>query len=392
MLNENILSILKRSSRIWALFAALVLSTPVFAQDEKPNYTADYINSTFYYRNLDVLRGSYSRWDNAAIKEPELAPQSAIYGATYNFNYGRNIEGATRIPILFGLALGNTTIGAYALSSTSHMRIFDPADNWEDKLDSDSEQRFTANTIGVTYRNKWFGVLGDLTYIQSNWSFFAQLSIPILKTRAGLSYSQFQEELLENGNPAITRGDAYNPEYFFITTSLIPSLNLGLNVLNYSDVKVSPKASFSLYQLRKKEKWGDIRFDTEVNFQTNAPSWSRIMELQDYDLRVTFYWMSREKMSNTMTANLMVKPTLIVAFSYKSEVDYFAETLSSSGNFYKNLTGWGGEIGGGVRVLGFKQYGAVEETFMKLVLYYNYTEHNEMYPPLIGGIKFKVTY
>lgn len=364
------------------------------AQDVGENNTADYINSLFYYKNLDVLRGSFFRWDLASKKEPELSPenQGGIYGATYNFNSGRNIEGATRIPMLFGLALGNTKFGYYALTNTSHMRIFDPADTWTEKLNSDKDLRFEAHTAGFTYRNKWIGLITDITYVQNTWSYFAQLSIPIIKTRAGVSFSQFNEVMRPDGGESIINSGDYSPEYYFINSALIRSLNVGLNIFSYSNVKVSPNISFALYQLRKKSNWENIRFDMEAIFKTNAPDWNEVLKFEDYDARLIFYWMNKSKMASDKIGNMLVKATWIFALSYKSEVDYFAETLSSSGSFYKNLYGWGGEIGGGVRVMGFKQYGAVEETFMKLVFYYNYTEHNEMYPPLIGGIKFKVTY
>ena len=59
---------------------------------------------------------------------------------------------------------------------------------------------------------------------------------------------------------------------------------------------------------------------------------------------------------------------------------------------YTGGHGLGGEIGVGLRVLGFKQMGFEEDTYVKFSVFYNYSEYFERYPPMKWGVKFRVIY
>jgi hypothetical protein len=64
--------------------------------------------------------------------------------------------------------------------------------------------------------------------------------------------------------------------------------------------------------------------------------------------------------------------------------------MRDAGIFYAGPKGWGGELGYGMRVLGLKAMGVEDETFLRLSLYYNYSEYFEVFPSIIGGVKFRV--
>ncbi len=379
--------------RITWIATFMVATLSCFAQTETENSTSDYVNSVFYYENLDILRGSYTRWK--ALEKIGGEEANPGISAVYNFNWGRNIEGDTRVPMTFGLGFGKK-VGFYFMTFTSHMRVLNFSSTWEENWESDSEHRFTANTVGLSWTNKYFSLLADVTYIQKNWSYFVQFSIPAIKTRAGVSFSQFNESQdFIAGENTIVRGDSYSPEFYYVTTSIVPGFNLGLDVFSYSKVKASPNIDFSLYRLRSPEKWQTMKIDAQVYFASRAEGWEKVLRSDDYDFRFSGYYFfgyDESSMVNQNSGGVIVgRMGLVASVSYKSGTDLLAETIQESNSNTYYLTGWGGEFGFVWRMIGFKKYGAVTEDLLKLVMYYNYSEYNELYPPLIGGLKFKVT-
>lgn len=378
---------------VWiTLFSILLTQEKVYAQVADKSAT-DYVNSVFYYKNLDVIRSSYSRWKNLEKVGGEEANPGI--SAVYNFNWGRNIEGTTRLPMTFGIG-GGKKFGMYFMAFSSHIRVLNYGSSWEENWNSDRVHRFTAQTAGINWSTKFFSVLADVTHIQKGWSYFAQLSIPVIKARAGVSFSQFNEVMnLTNGENVIARGDEYSPEFYYFTTSIIPGINLGLDVFSYSKVQASPNIDFSLYRLIKEDKWQTMPFDLQVYFASRAEGWSKVLTSEDFEIRFSGYYLfnqSEPGMATEKSEGLIVSRTgLVASLIYRSGVDLLAETIQETNDNIYNLTGIGGEFGFVWRMMGFKKYGAVTEDIIKVVAYYNYAEYNELYPPLIGGLKFKLT-
>ncbi len=57
---------------------------------------------------------------------------------------------------------------------------------------------------------------------------------------------------------------------------------------------------------------------------------------------------------------------------------------------YNGQNGFGGELGVGIRVLGFKKLGFEEDTYVRLSYYYNYSGYYERFPGMEQGFKFRV--
>jgi len=367
-----------------------------FEKEEPSNFTSDYINSMFYYGNLDHLRSSFNRSSKLGKVKSEYehsGSENAGVGAIlYDFNYVRNIEGDSKVPMLLGVAGSHKKIGFHALVSTTNMRIFGPGNSWDEKLQEDPK-RFQGTSFGLSYNTKWFNVLGDITYAQKNLSYFGQLNIPFIKLRAGIGISKYNQIVDTMGYTTIVQGDAYSPDYYFINSAILRFINVGFSVLSYSEVKLAPHVSFSLYQISKRDKWDGLKYDMEVYFKTFTPGLKQILELKDYETRVTFYYFlggAIEKERNIEDKSLSTRGAYFASVSYKSGLDYIAETMRKAGVFYSGPKGWGGELGYGIRVLGLKNYGIDDETFLKISLYYNYSEYFEVWPSFIGGIKFRV--
>ena len=394
---ERVTSILKKVAMATSLLAVVHSAQAQYNQPESYDFTADYINSVYYYKNLDHLRGAYDRvlgMQSLTGKYTGRSDSLDLQGTSviYDFNYGRNIVGDSKIPMLFGGAYVSKNYSVHALISTTHMRIFSHEDTWQEKLQADPK-RFQGTTIGGSYNHKWFNVLGDITYAQKNLSYFGQLNVPIIKLRAGIGLSPYTELTDTLGFTKIVEGNKITPDYYFVKSAIIPFINFGFSVLSFSEVRVSPNVSFSLYQIRKKEKWHNLKFDMEVFIQTHSPGYKEILEFEDVDARVTFYLLggkSEERSRGIVNPTIATHQTLFLGLSYKSGKDYITETMRNAGVFYAGPKGLGGELGVGVRVLGLKNYNVDNETFLKLSLYYNYSEYYEVWPSLIGGIKFRV--
>lgn len=362
------------------------------APDESKKYfTADYINSMYYYGYLDHLRSSFNRF-SSLYSQYNPGSQNSLRGGAimYDFNYGRNIEGDSKIPMLIGGSMLYKSLGIHALISTTHMRIFGPEETWQEKL-ADDPKRFRGTTIGLSYNHKYASVLGDITYAQENFSYFGQITIPILRIRAGVGMSKYKEFTNpETGDTYIIEGDGITPDYYFVKSNILKFLNIGFTSLSYTQAKVSPYLSFSFYQLLKKEKWNSLKYDLELYYETSTPGFKDILESKDYEMRATFYYFQGKEPKTKKAQTSVLKGGPFLSVSYKSEFDYVTNVMRDAGIFYAGPKGWGGELGYGMRVLGLKAMGIDDETFLRLSLYYNYSEYFEIYPSIIGGIKFRV--
>ena len=363
--------------------------------EEQPSFTADYVNSMFYYSNLDHLRSSFNRISSLESLESNNGKSKSNFkrGAViYDFNYGRNVMGKPKVPMLVGASGMYKQIGFHALISTTHMRMFGGGESWEENYVYDLE-RFSGSSFGLSYNNKWFNVLGDVTYAQKNLSFFGQFNIPVIKLRAGIGISKYNQIIDSLGYTTIIQGDRFTPDYYFVNSSILKFINVGFSVLSFSEVRLSPHLSFSLYQLYNRNRWSNLKFDVELYLKTQTPGIKEVFEMQDYEARCSFYFFAGADFgssSDETASPIATRGAFFTSISYKSGTDYIAQTMQNAGISYKGPTGWGGEIGYGIRVLGLRNYGIDDETFLKVSLYYNYSAYFDVWPALIGGIKFRV--
>lgn len=359
------------------------------AQNPENNLTAEYINGVFYYKRLDYMRESYDRW-RMIMKDyhPDEDVKKYNYGifsAMNDFNFGRDVDTVKINPILIGYAFGNKKFGYYFLLSTSDVR-----NNFRKESDQ-SDGKYNGITIGLSYQIKWFSLLADATYASKSLSIYGKIFFPGIRTHFGVGTSRF-DEIIDpvDQQKKIIKSKILNPDQFTFATSIIPYFNVGLRMLKYTKIRYMPNISMALHQYIKQDRWAEMKWDGEFFFETRGEKSQNLFKMKDYDMRFTLYRLLGEPLVEEK--GICVRWTVFVGVSYKSELDYFAQTLTESGKVYTGQNGVGTEIGAGLRVLGFKKYGFQEDTYVRFSYFYNYSNYFERYPGMKQGLKFKVMF
>lgn len=365
------------------------ISIGCFSQEPEENLTGEYINGVFYYKRLDYMRESYDRWrmimSDYHPGEDVKKYNYGIYSAMNDFNFGRDMDTIKINPMLIGYAFGKENFGYYFLLSTSDFR------NFFRKEADQSIGKFNGVTLGVSYQLKWFSLLVDATYASKSISLYGKLFIPALRTHLGVGSSRFDEVIDPvDQQKKIIRSNLLNLDQFTFVTSKIPYFNLGLRVLKFTRTRYMPNVSLALHQYIDQSKWESMKWDGEFFFETRGEKIKNFFSMEDYDVRFTLYRLLGEPL--VKEDGICVRWTIFAGVSYKSEIDYFAKTLTESGKVYTGQNGVGTEIGCGLRVLGFKKYGFQEDTYVRFSYFYNYSNYFERYPGLKQGLKFKVMF
>ena len=369
--------------------AILAISSYCFGQDPKENLTGEYINGVFYYKRLDYMRESYDRWRMLMQEyhpgEDVKKYNYGIYSAMNDFNFGKDLDTNKVNPMLIGYAFGNEKLGYYFLLSTSDFR------NYFRKEVDQSVGKFNAITLGLSYQIKWFSLLADMTYASKTLSVYGKIFFPGIKTHLGVGTSRFDEVVDPvDQQKKIIKSKVLSPDQLAFATSIIPYFNVGLRMLKYTKIRYMPNLSLALHQYIKQEKWANMKWDAELFFETRGEKSKNIFKMEDYDVRLTLYRLLGEPLVSS--DGICLRWTIFGGISYKSELDYFAQTLTESGKVYTGQNGVGFEVGGGLRILGFKKYGFQEDTYVRFSYFNNYSNYFERYPGLKQGLKFKVMF
>jgi len=374
------------------LFLGLALSglfLQSFCQQTDENLTGEYINGIFYYNRLDYMRQSYDRW-GMIMKEyhPDEDVRKynyGIYSAINDFNFGKDVDGVKITPLLLGYAFGKNHFGYYFLLSTNDFR------NTFRSEEEESAGKFNAVTLGTSYQTKWFSLLADATYASQEFSIYGKVFLPIIRSHIGVGTSRFDEYVDPvSEQKRIIRKKVLRPDVFSFATSIIPYFNVGLRILKLTKSKYIPNISFAFHQFKDQSQWGEMKWDGEVFFETRGEEIKNIASMKDFDVRFTLYRLLGEPLVEE--DGICLRWTVFAGASYKSELDYFAETLTESGKVYTGQSGVGFELGTGLRVLGFKKYGFQEDTYVRFSYFNNYSNYFERYPGMKQGLKFKVMF
>jgi hypothetical protein len=377
-------------NRIPIILAIMVLPVAgCLAQQPGENLTGEYINGVFYYKRLDYMRESYDRWrmimDEYHPGEDVRKYNYGIYSAMNDFNFGRDVDTTKITPMLIGYAFGKNKLGYYFLLSTSDFRNI-----FRKEVDR-SAGYFNGVTLGLSYQIKWFSLLADVTYASKSLSVYGKLFLPGLKTHFGVGTSRFDEVVDPvDQQKRMVKSKVLNPDQFTFATSIVPYFNVGLRLLRYTRVRYVPNISLALHQYIRKERWAEMKWDAELFLETRGEKTRNILKMEDYDVRLTLYRLLGEPL--VKEDGICLRWAVFGGVSYKSELDYFAQTLTESGKVYTGQHGVGFEAGTGLRVLGFKKYGFQEDTYVRFSYFYNYSNYFERYPGMKQGLKFKVMF
>lgn len=363
--------------------------TILLAQQSNENVTGEYINGIFYYNRLDYMRQSYDRWGmimrDYHPDEDVRKYNYGIYSAMNDFNFGKDVDGVKINPLLIGYAFGQNNFGYYFLLSTSDFRNTFRNENEE------SQGKFNAVTLGTSYQTKWISVLADATFASQTFSVYGKVFFPIIRSHLGVGTSQFDEYIDPvSEQKRIIRKKVLRPDVFSFATSIIPYFNVGLRILKLTKSKYIPNISFAFHQFKDVSEWDDMKWDGEVFFETRGEEIKNIASMKDFDVRLTFYRLLGEPLVED--DGICLRWTIFAGVSYKSELDYFTETLTESGKVYNGQHGVGFELGTGLRVMGFKKYGFQEDTYVRFSYFNNYSNYFERYPGMKQGLKFKVMF
>lgn len=380
--------------RVIVFLLALTLGQTAIKAQDTENLTHEYINGIFYFKMLDNLRGSYdkARMLNRDGYEGML---KGIYGTLYDFNFGIDSDKLLGTPKMYGMAVGDTKSvkwGAHVLAySTSNASYSNLSKEFRRAISPD---RFRAITVGGSYDFKYLYLTADYTYAAGVSSLYGRVFVPFLRTHVGVGTSQF-DEIIDpiDQQKKIIKSKVFSFDNVQFVTSAIPYLNLGLKVYRISQLRYAPNVYFSVHQFFKKSVWEKFRWDADFFFETRTSDLLKISEMEDYDARFTLYWLSRPGLfvkNKDENAPIDVRATVFAGVSYKSETDIYNQAISESGMVYNGQQGLGIEVGAGLRVLGFKRLGYMEDTYIRLSYYNNYSAYFERYPGMMQGVKFRV--
>jgi hypothetical protein len=374
------------------IVAIIFLNSGIYGQD----INSYYINTLYFNKKTDILKSGFDRWEQisqAHLKgEDPTKYNHGIYGAVYDFNVAEDVNGDKIYPQLFGLALGERMYGVYFIGYTS-----DFAKGFRNNEER-SEDFYNAGSIGAHLNLKYITFKGDVSVDSESTSMYARTMIPLLRTYAGVRYSKYQKAETETGeNTGIVEADKYKYDIIDGGTSIFRIFNLGLTYYRLTEAPYVPNISASIHQLFDKKNWSSMEWDAEIYFESRNTTLNKSSELKDYEVRFVLYKLIGNSLigaSGVQNNGIDVRFTIYAGISYKStkEVDSSTNILTENEKIYNGQNGVGGEIGIGLRILGFKEYGFNEDTYIKFCYFYNYSEYFDRYPGIQSGFKFRVIF
>lgn len=370
------------------IIISLLFSISVFSQSQHDNLTGEYINGIYYYNRLDFMRSSYDRWQGLMkdyhpgedVKEYNFG----IYSAMNDFNIGQDVDGNKISPMLIGYALGKEKLGYYFLLSSTDVGNMLKKDSLDNRIN------YNAITFGLNYQTKYFSLMSDVTLANSELSVYGKIYFPFLKSHIGIGSSPFDEIVDPISNQKKIIRSNLNFDQLDFNTSILQYATIGLKLLKYTKTRYMPNISTSAHAFVKRNKWADMKYDAELFFETRGEKWDNFFDMQDFDVRFVLYRLLGDAVVDV--DGICLRYTIFGGVSYKSEVNYFTQTITESGLIYNGQNGLGFELGGGLRVLGFKKYGFQEDTYVRLSYFYNYSQYFERFSGLKQGLKFKVMF
>lgn len=359
---------------------------------------AYYINNLYFNTKLDILKSGFDRWQQ--ISQSELDGKDpaeinhGIYGIIYDLNIGKDVNGDRIYPQMVGAALGSHRIGFYFLGYTSDFgNVFRKKENY-------SEGYYNAGTIGANIDLQYIAFHGDASFDSKSSRFYGKVMIPILRTYGGIRFSNFKRVELETGqidedepDHEFQKTEAHTWDIIDAGTSIFRVFNVGFKYYKLMDYKYAPNISASIHQLYNKNDWSELNWDAEIYFGARTQKLDG--NIKDYEARFVLYKLiggPLAKSSSSDGVGVVVRTALFVGVSYKSPEDNFSSSISEEGRTYNGQDGIGFEVGIGLRVLGFKEYGFNEDTYVKFTYFYNYSQYFERYPGIKSGFKFRVVF
>lgn len=394
------------------LIALMAISVPSEARAQS-DYSANYINSLFFSNRLSVMRTSYDRWQSLMkTYHPDKKPwafNGHFYGGSYDFNWAKDKNGKVVTPMMFGLALGWEYVGPYFLAYTTDFSNFFRKDKKE------SAGYYKAFTLGANFDLKLLTVQADATVATgSPMTFYTKTYIPSVKTFIGMGLSKFKagspltntlmektvygyQSFASTANiKSIVKSAKYAPDMLQFGTSIFRYVNLGFRYLRWVQARYIPNISAAYYQLKPYEEWEHMNYDAEFFFESRTQTLSKIYMPKDFEVRVVVYKFIGDALSaghvdEGSRRGIVTRAALFTGISYKSEEDAFAGSIpAESGKAYTGQHGIGTEAGIALRVMGFKQFGFQEDSYVKFGFFANYSQYFERFPGLKYGLKFRV--
>lgn len=400
----------KQYGYVITIFYAFFFCAELHSQTD---YSANYINSLFFSNRLSVMRTSYDRWQSLMkTYHPDKKPwafNGHFYGGSYDFNWAKDKNGKVVTPMMFGLALGWEYVGPYFLASTTDFSNFFRKDK------NESAGYYKAFTVGANFDLKLLTVQADATFATgSPVTYYTKTYIPSVKTFIGMGLSKFKagsplaNTLMEKSVAghqsfastasvkSIVKSAQYAPDMLQFGTSVIKYFNLGFRYLRWVQARYIPNISAAYYQLKPYEEWEKMNYDAEIFFESRTQTLSKIYMPKDFEVRVVLY----KYFSGSLSAGhvdqggrrgIVTRAALFAGVSYKSKEDAFAGSIpAESGKVYTGQHGIGTELGIALRVMGFKQFGFQEDSYVKFGFFANYSQYFERFPGLKYGLKFRV--
>lgn len=392
-----------------ALGLTFHVGEPVFAQTD---HSANYVNSLFFSNRLSVMRTSYDRWQSLMnTYHPDKDPwafNGHFYSGSYDFNWAKDKNGKVVTPMMFGLALGYRVVGPYFLAYTTDFS------NFFRKEKNESAGYYKAFTLGANIDLTLATVQADATIAtHSPITYYTKTYIPSVRTFVGMGLSRFRaatplntemdkplpsdgDRMASSDIRSIVRTARYAPDVFQFGTSIFRYVNVGFRYLRWVQARYIPNISAAYYQMRPYDEWAKMNWDGEIFFESRSQKLSRTFAPQDYEVRATVYKYISEPLSEGYVdegkrRGIVTRAAWFLGVSYKSKEDEFASSIpSESGHVYTGQHGIGTELGFALRVMGFKQFGFQEDSYVKFGFFANYSQYFERYPGLKYGLKFRV--
>lgn len=391
------------------------LTGPVNAQSDK---TMQYVNQTFYNKRLSLIRTGYDRWKGLGDTYPQEKHISELnhhfYSAVNDFNFGRDADGKGIMPFMVGYAFGWPIGGFYFLGYTTDFRNFFRKDKDE------SNGYYKAFTVGANVDLRLITLQGDATVAGGTLSFYGKSYIAFLKSFVGAGISTFglknrtipgaaaipantvllSKGIESNAAPVnvqqiIDKG-SYALDMIEFGTNYVRYFNTGLKYFKLVKARYVPNISTAYHQFVDYKDWENMKWDLELFYESRGKTLTKSFSPKDYEARVVFYKFLGDQSdaisSDVGSTGITWRPAAFLGLSYKSKEDAITQTLTESGQAYTGEYGAGGEVGIGLRVLGFKRFGFQEDTYVKLSYFINYSQYFERLPAMTSGLKFRVLF
>ncbi len=394
----------------------LFLPTPVFPQSDR---TAEYINQTFYYKRLSLIRTGYDRWKGLADAYPQEKHISELnhhfYSAVNDFNFGKDADGKGIMPFMVGYAFGWPIGGFYFLGYTTDFRNFFRKDKDE------SAGYYKAFTVGANVDLRLVTLQGDATVTGSTVFFYGKSYLAPFRSFIGAGVSKFglantiaalssantadpvllsknaaKQNVNGTGPQTIINKGRYALDMIEFGTSYVRYFNTGIKYFKLIKAKYVPNISTAYHQFVDYKEWENLSWDVELFYESRGKTLTQSFSPKDYEARVVIYkflgGQSDALSTDVGTTGITWRPAAFLGLSYKSKEDAIGQTLTESGQAYTGEHGAGGEAGIGFRVLGFKRFGFQEDTYVKLSYFVNYSQYFERLPAMTSGLKFRVLF